>query len=191
MKKKPNHIRIIGGQWKRSVVEIPIATDLRPTPSRVRETLFNWLAPDIAGMACLDLFAGSGILGLEALSRGAESCTWVEREPVISQALKQNLARLTKTTSHTMETSIVQQNALSWLSQPGLPTYDLIFIDPPFQTDLLRQSIASIQQHHPALYKRSLFYLESAKKLDAQLPADLQAVKTAHYGQVYFGLYAA
>ena len=90
----PNQIRIIGGQWRSRRLEFPNAPGLRPTPDRVRETLFNWLAPVLPGARCLDLFAGSGALGIEALSRGAAEVLFIEREPLAVRALRENLTRL-------------------------------------------------------------------------------------------------
>ncbi|HVQ62861.1 MAG TPA: 16S rRNA (guanine(966)-N(2))-methyltransferase RsmD, partial [Burkholderiales bacterium] len=89
-----NTVRIIGGQWRSRILEFPDAADLRPTPDRVRETLFNWLGQDLGGKNCLDLFAGSGALGFEALSRGAVSAVMVEKDPEVLRALRENAQKL-------------------------------------------------------------------------------------------------
>src|SRR4026208_318989 len=94
MPARSNSVRIIGGEWRRRLIHFPGAADLRPTPDRVRETLFNWLGQDLTGMACLDLFAGSGALGFEALSRGAASVIMVEKDPAVLRALRDNAQKL-------------------------------------------------------------------------------------------------
>src|SRR5215469_13737471 len=108
-------IRIIGGSLRNSRVEVPEAPGLRPTPDRVRETLFNWLQPVIEGSRCLDLYAGTGALGLEAVSRGAALVTFVERDPKLSAALKANLARLK------VQAAVVGDDAARWLKGGGKP----------------------------------------------------------------------
>lgn len=140
MTKKNHHggtgqIRIIGGLWRGRKLPVPDSAGLRPTTDRVRETLFNWLAPDIQGARCLDCFAGSGALGLEALSRHAASATLLELERPIAQQLEKNLATLGATTGQ-----VINTNTLQYLAQQGQP-YNLVFIDPPFRKGLLEQTI--------------------------------------------------
>ena len=186
-----HQVRIIGGTLKRSILRFPESEDVRPTTDRVRETLFNWLAPHIQGVSCLDLFAGSGVLGLEALSRGARACTMIERDAVVCQAIKQNTARLFHDQNHAHAT-IIQQDALRWLDQPqDLSRYCVVFLDPPYQSNLLAQTLKLIKQHHIPLYQKALFYLEHHQPLEQCLTQGLNPIKTAHYAQVYFGLYRA
>ena len=113
---RAQQLRVIAGRWRSRRLSFPELPGLRPTPDRVRETLFNWLAPVLPGARCLDLFAGSGALGIEALSRGAAEVVFVERHPVAIRALRENLARLNGAGAR-----IEQAEALAWLRQPGTP----------------------------------------------------------------------
>ena len=124
-------LRIVGGSLRGSKLAIDDAAGLRPTPDRVRETLFNWLAPTIAGARCLDLFAGTGALGIEALSRGAARVDFVERDARLAQQLRDNLVRLKQT-----DAGVRNADALSLLAEPPQLAYDLVFIDPPFDAEL-------------------------------------------------------
>ena len=125
-----NRVRIIGGEYRRRILRFPTALQLRPTPDRVRETVFNWLGQDLSGLSCLDLFAGSGALGFEAASRGASQVLMLERDRQVVSALREN-QRLLKTN----RVQIVQGDALEFLrdghSAPGGP-YDVVFLDPPY-----------------------------------------------------------
>ena len=136
MNKKPRsggagQIRIIGGLWRGRKLPVPDSAGLRPTTDRVRETLFNWLAPDIQGARCLDCFAGSGALGLEALSRHAASATLLELERPVAQQLEKNLTTLGCKTGR-----VINTNTLQFLAQNGEP-HDLVFIDPPLADNAL------------------------------------------------------
>jgi 16S rRNA (guanine966-N2)-methyltransferase len=123
---KQNRIRIIGGEWRSRLINFPDQQDLRPTPDRVRETLFNWLGQDMSGQRCLDLYAGSGALGFEAASRGAKTVVMVERERGAHAALEANRAAL-----NAAQINIVRADALDFLrGTPGV--YDVVFLDPPF-----------------------------------------------------------
>ncbi|MCU0973474.1 MAG: 16S rRNA (guanine(966)-N(2))-methyltransferase RsmD, partial [Burkholderiales bacterium] len=126
-----NRVRIIGGAWRRRFVHFPAVEGLRPSPDRVRETLFNWLGHDLTGLACLDLYAGSGALGFEAASRGAARVLMVERDRVVARALRENAARLAAT-----QVEVVQADALAHLRH-DTRMYDVVFLDPPFSEDLL------------------------------------------------------
>ena len=130
MPQPPRKVRIIAGRLRGSKLEVPDRPGLRPTPDRVRETLFNWLAPRIEGARCLDLFAGSGALGLEAISRGAASVVLVERDPALAASLRAAIARLGATGAEARCT-----DALAFLAGPATP-FDLVFVDPPFGADL-------------------------------------------------------
>ena len=125
-----NQIRIIGGQYRRRLLAFPDAPGLRPTPDRVRETLFNWLGQDLPGWHCLDLFAGSGALGFEAASRGAARVVMVERERAALDTLQANRILL-----HAAQTDIQRADSATWLAS-NTELFDLIFLDPPFDSDL-------------------------------------------------------
>lgn len=130
-------VRLIGGRWKRTPLPVPVSAGLRPTPARVRETLFNWLGQDLSGWRVLDAFAGTGALGLEAASRGANSVTLLERDATLARALKTVVQRLTQGASAQPGQCIeVQQaDALTWMRRaPG--AFDLVFLDPPFDEGL-------------------------------------------------------
>jgi 16S rRNA (guanine(966)-N(2))-methyltransferase RsmD len=121
-----NQVRIIGGQWRSRLLRFPDAEQLRPTPDRVRETLFNWLGQDLTGLTCLDLFAGSGVLGLEAASRGAQLVVMVERDPIAFKALREN-ANLLQASG----VELVRTDALEFLTSDAR-VYDVVFLDPPY-----------------------------------------------------------
>lgn len=157
-----NQVRVIAGQWRGRRLEFPDLPGLRPTPDRVRETLFNWLAPVLPGARCLDLFAGSGALGIEALSRGAANVVFVERQPHAVRALRDNLMRL-KAENVRVEMS----DALAWLCQPATP-FEIIFLDPPFGQGLLEPACALLEQHG-WLADAAWIYLETETELE-QLP---------------------
>lgn len=127
-------LRIIGGQWRSRRLRFPDAGGVRPTPARTRETLFNWLAVYLPGSRCLDLFAGSGALGLEALSRGAEQVLLVDHTPVLANALKQNLSAL-----DTDRGTVVCEAVESFLRQPPQTPFDIVFMDPPFHQGWLER----------------------------------------------------
>ncbi|WP_034945022.1 16S rRNA (guanine(966)-N(2))-methyltransferase [Erwinia oleae] len=147
-------IRIIGGQWRGRKLPVPDSAGLRPTTDRIRETLFNWLAPVIQGARCLDCFAGSGALALEALSRHAASATLLELERPVAQQLEKNLATLGAQTGN-----VINANALKWLEQNGEP-YDVVFIDPPFRKGLLEQTLTLLETKG-WLAEDALIYVES------------------------------
>ena len=149
----PNEVRIIGGQWKRTRLPVADRPGLRPTPDRVRETLFNWLGQDLTGWRCVDAFAGTGALGMEAASRGAIDVLLVESEGVLVDQLREVIKRLSA------ENVRVQRgNALSVLA--GLPpaSVDLVFLDPPFTSELYDKALAAAM---PALKPQGLVYLEA------------------------------
>lgn len=134
-------VRIIGGRWRGSKLPVADLPGLRPSSDRVRETLFNWLQPVVPGAQCLDLFAGSGALGLEAASRGAAQVVLVEREHALAESLRASVARLEGATD-TVE--IIQADALRWLAQPPSQAFDLVFLDPPFAARLWDSIFAAL-----------------------------------------------
>lgn len=176
-------IRIIGGQWRGRKLPVPDSAGLRPTTDRVRETLFNWLAPDIQEARCLDCFAGSGALGLEALSRYAASATLLELERSVAQQLSQNLQTLRAT-----QAKVVQTNTLQWLSQPGEP-FDVVFVDPPFRKGLLQETLTLLEQNG-WLAAEALIYVESEVENGAPVaPANWGLYREKIAGQVAYRLY--
>lgn len=176
-------IRIIGGQWRGRKLPVPDSAGLRPTTDRVRETLFNWLAPDIQEARCLDCFAGSGALGLEALSRYAASATLLEMERVVAQQLSQNLQTLRAT-----QGTVVQTNTLQWLSQPGEP-FDVVFVDPPFRKGLLLETL-TLLENNGWLAENALIYVESEVEHSTPVaPANWDLYREKIAGQVAYRLY--
>lgn len=129
---QPGAVRIIGGRWRGTRLAVADAPGLRPTSDRVRETLFNWLQPMLPGARVLDLFAGSGALGLEALSRGAREAVLVERDPRLAESLRDAVARLQAGS----QAQVVRADALAWLGVPLHGRFDLVFLDPPFDAGL-------------------------------------------------------
>lgn len=136
-----NRVRIIGGQYRRRLLSFPDGAGLRPTPDRVRETLFNWLGQDLPGWRCLDLFAGSGALGFEAASRGAGRVVMIERDRAALAALEQN-----RSTLDARQVEIVHADALAWLGH-NRETFDLAFVDPPFDSGLAAPALAAVATH--------------------------------------------
>lgn len=154
-----NQVRVIAGQWRGRRLEFPDLPGLRPTPDRVRETLFNWLAPVLPGARCLDLFAGSGALGIEALSRGAAEVVLVEHQPVAVRALRENLARL-----NAENVRVEMADALAWLRQPAT-LFEIVFLDPPFGQGLLKPVCAMLETAG-WLADAAWIYLEAEAELD-------------------------
>jgi 16S rRNA (guanine966-N2)-methyltransferase len=139
LQKKPGYVRIIGGRWRGRRIAVPPGTDLRPTPDRVRETLFNWLAPGIVGSRCLDLFAGTGVLGLEAASRGAGEVVLVENDREAAARLRELARALAPSVAR-----VVEADALAWLGGPAQP-FDIVFLDPPFGAGLLDSAARALE----------------------------------------------
>ena len=150
----PGSVRIIGGRWRGSKLPVALAPGLRPTSDRARETLFNWLQPMLAGARVLDLFAGSGALGLEALSRGAREALLVERDPALAQSLRETCARLGAGDAAT----VLRADALELLRAPLHGRFDLVFLDPPFADGRWQEALARLE---PWLAGDAWLYLES------------------------------
>ncbi len=146
---KRNEVRIIGGGWRGRRVHFPDSPGLRPTPDRVRETLFNWLQQSIAHTRCLDLFAGSGALGLEALSRGAREVVFVEHAAVAAASLRGELVRL----GGGANAQVVQTAAARFLSAPGAP-FDVVFLDPPFGQGTLAEYVTLLDERRMGEQRR-------------------------------------
>ena len=182
VQKKPNSLRIIGGEWRGRRIRFPAVPGLRPTPDRVRETLFNWLAGVIAGSRCLDLFAGSGALGLEALSRGARAVTFVEREREAAGRLRETTAALAPERSVVVETE-----AIAWLAGKPAP-YDIAFVDPPFGSNLQSAALEALMRGG-WLAAGAFVYVE-ARAVDGMpaLPAGLVPHRSGRAGLVGYHL---
>ena len=132
-----SEVRLIGGRWKRSKLPVADAPGLRPTPDRVRETLFNWLGPDLSGWRCLDAFAGSGALGFEAASRGAAQVLLLERDRKLARSLGESKARLGADNLR-----IEAADAMAWMARCAADAFELVFIDPPFDLPLVEPALA-------------------------------------------------
>jgi 16S rRNA (guanine966-N2)-methyltransferase len=180
----PSRVRIIGGLWKRSPLAVVDLPGLRPTPDRVRETLFNWLGHDLSGWRCLDLYAGSGALGFEAASRGADRVVLVERDARAADGLRAAKARLK---ADAIE--VVQGDAVAWLARSG-EQFDLVFLDPPFDGAELARALPRIA---PVLAPGAALYVESPTPLTPDAPPldavpGLQAHRADKAGQVHYHL---
>ena len=175
-----SRIRIIGGEWRGRLIRVPAVPGLRPTPDRVRETLFNWLGQDLSDLVCLDLFAGSGALGLEAASRGAGHVTLVEQDRRALSVLRIN-ARLLG--AERLE--LVRADALQFLAA-NQRRYDLIFLDPPYHQAWLDRVAPLLQR---ALAPQALVYAEAEYRVERI--ANRCTVKQGQAGQVHYHLLRA
>ena len=149
----PSKVRIIAGQWRGRSIEFPNLKSLRPTPDRVRETLFNWLFPSIVGAKCLDLFAGSGALGFEALSRGAAYTVLIDNNARVCKQLKEQAQTL-----NANNICIVHQEATQFITD-NQDSFDIVFIDPPFNSKLA-STLADMLLEHPMLNNQAMIYIE-------------------------------
>lgn len=179
-------LRIIGGRWRGRRLPIPAGTfpGLRPTPDRVRETLFNWVAPTIAGARVLDAFAGTGALGFEAASRGADEVLLIERVPGLAAGLRAAAARL--------ETSALQVHcgdSLDWLARAPVRPFDLVLLDPPFGQGLLTPAVAALQRGWLAAGARLYLELGVQEHLPV-LPSGWHLLRDRRAGQVRYALAA-
>jgi 16S rRNA (guanine966-N2)-methyltransferase len=177
-------LRIIGGSWRGRRLRFPASPQIRPTPDRVRETLFNWLARRVPGARCLDLFAGSGALGLEALSRGAAHVTFVEHD---SAAAREIAARLTEWGAHAA--SVEHADARAFLGRTPEAPFDIVFLDPPFASALLEESAARLEQGG-WLADGARIYLECPASAAPRVPPPWIALKAKHAAEVGYHLYA-
>ena len=161
----PHRIRIIAGFWRSRQVEIVDVTGLRPSTDRVRETVFNWLNPYLNQAKVIDLFAGTGILGMESCSRGAKETLLIEKNPVVFRALQNNLEKLKPNPPHSVITAVAM-DALQWLKNQDSIDADLVFIDPPFeQINLLEEALLLISAK-TKMDTSPIIYVESSSKLD-------------------------
>lgn len=175
-------LRIIAGRWRGRRLPVVDAGGLRPTADRVRETLFNWLAPVVPGSRCLDLYAGTGALGFEALSRGAAHCVFVERARGPAEALRAACRALQAGDA----AEVVQADADAWLKRDRR-RFDLVFLDPPFADDALARSCAAVADE-AVLAPGGLVYVETDAAADLPVPGGFRLRREARAGQVRFGL---
>jgi 16S rRNA (guanine966-N2)-methyltransferase len=186
-KQQSNQLRIIGGQWRGRKLAFPTLEGLRPTPDRIRETLFNWLNTELAGSVCLDLFAGSGALGLEAVSRGAAHTDLVDSAAAACLQLNQHLHAL-----KTDKANVHQATAEHWLQQCASNSrsgYNIIFLDPPFHQQLAARCIDLIDQHQ-LLAPTAWVYLEmNSGEASPALPTNWQPYREKTAGQVCYRLF--
>lgn len=176
--------RIIGGKWRGRVIRFDDAEGLRPTTDRIRETVFNWLQAYLPRSTCLDAFAGSGVLGFEALSRGAAEVVFVEKNKKTASKIKDNIKLLEANNS-----SIYQQDTINWLTSTKInKSFDLVFLDPPFHLDLLRKSSEALM-NCGCLAKDAIIYVEHAIDEEVDLPTNWKSLKHKHAGQVSYQLF--
>ena len=181
--KNSNSLRIIAGQWRGRKLRFAAVEGLRPTPDRIRETLYNWLQNQIEGLRVLDLFAGSGALGLEALSRGAAHCTFVEQNRAAAQCIEEQLALLGCNRGR-----VINTDTLNLLQQRPQQSFDLILLAPPFRQNLLEPCLQLLQQNH-WLSTQSWIYLECEKELKSlPLPPHWRLHRSKQAGQVAYHL---
>ena len=178
-----NKLRIIGGDWRSRQISFDDAPGLRPTPARVRETLFNWLQMDVLNSRCLDLYAGSGALGFEAASRGAKRVVQVENNIKACQKLRENIAVLAA-----KQITVLAQDATQYL-QGAAEAFDLVFLDPPFGQNLL-PPVCQLLEQHGWLSPYAKIYVEAEKQLIlSDMPANWQLLKHKTAGEVGYHLF--
>lgn len=180
-----NQIRIIGGEWRSRQITFNDLPGLRPTPNRVRETVFNWLQFDIPGSRCLDLFAGSGALGFEAASRGAKDVVQVEQDANTCRALHENADKF-----NAKHIKIVKDNVLRFLAVNKPEPFDIVFLDPPFGLNLATQTCQLLEDkswlnEHAKIYVEA----ESGNKILEIMPANWRLMKSKTTGEVSYRLF--
>jgi|TARA_B100000131_G_scaffold277472_1_gene281353 16S rRNA (guanine966-N2)-methyltransferase len=185
MPKKQATTRIIGGSLRGSKLPFKENRSIRPTEGKTKETLFNWLLNDLEGKTCLDMFAGTGSLGIEALSRGAKEVVFVEKQKKLADSLKTNLKRLQVYSS----SQVLNANAFS-IDFDNLPyKFDILFIDPPFRENLIQRSLDFVKSSN-LLTPKALIYLECETELElVELTRDLNLLKESKGGQTQYCLY--
>ena len=176
----PGEVRLIGGQWKRSKLPVADRAGLRPTPDRVRETLFNWLGQDLTGWRVLDAFAGSGALGFEAASRGAAEVLLIERDTELLRSLGEVKARLKADA-----VQVLGADAVAWLARCAPARFELVLIDPPFDSKAFEPALAAAA---PCVVPGGFLYLEAPREFDAA-PAGLALHRHLRAGAVHAHLF--
>ena len=176
-------LRIVAGNWRSRLLDIADVPGLRPTSTRIRETLFNWLAPGLPGARCLDLCAGTGALGLEALSRGAASAVFVERSAIATRMLRANIATL-----QAEGAEVLQMDALDFSQAQASAPFDLVFLDPPFAADMLND-LCRLLSDRKLLASNARIYLEQDRdRPEPELPEGWQVLKNKTAGNVRYML---
>jgi len=184
-KSSAGQLRIVAGIWRSRLLQIADVPGLRPTPERIRETLFNWLAPSIHGAKCLDLCAGTGALGLEALSRGAGELVFVERSAIAFKTLKSNIALLGAANA-----DVLNLDAQQYLGDPNPQRFDIVFLDPPFAADLYDE-LCRLLVEQRWLADDARIYIEMDKdQPELSLPPGWQVLKNKTAGKVRYMLAA-
>jgi len=173
----PHEVRIVGGTLKRSKLPVPDRPGLRPTPQRVRETLFNWLGQDLSGWACLDAFAGSGALGFEAASRGAAPVVMLERDPELAESLRASRQRL-----RADAVRVERCDALAWMRTAAPAQFQLVLLDPPFDAPELLPAAIEAATHLTS--ETGAIYVESGDAL-REPPPGFTIWRQAHAGAVW------
>lgn len=196
MKKKTpaltNELRIIGGTYRSRKLSFPSEEGLRPTGNRIRETLFNWLAPEITGAHCLDLFAGSGALGMEALSRGAADCLFIDRSQRVCESIRKNLDQLDPKLRTDHKAEVMCADSINGLTNirptAGEALFDIVFVDPPFALNIASQ-VCNQLEVSGLLSSPCLVYLETSSSVPAAaLPTNWQVSKERTSGHVCYQL---
>ncbi|TFG85207.1 MAG: 16S rRNA (guanine(966)-N(2))-methyltransferase RsmD [Chromatiales bacterium] len=186
----PGSVRIIGGRWRGRRIDVVDGAELRPTPDRVRETLFNWLMPVLPGVRCLDLYAGTGVLGLEALSRGAAESWFVERDAGAAAAIEATLQRLNDPGTGSRDGStdrVLTTDAERWLGKPPLSTFGLVFLDPPYAANNLADLCTLLARGW--LAEQATVYLETSRSQSLPvLPEGWHLHRESQAGDVRFAL---
>ena len=185
-KSQPGRLRIVAGKWRSRLLEIADVPGLRPTSARIRETVFNWLAPGLAGARCLDLFAGTGALGLEALSRGAAHCDLVEKSARAVATLLSNVATL-----KSEDATVHATDALDFLRQADDGKFDIVFLDPPFAADMLSDLCRLLDEGSLHAENASVYIEEDRSGPAFELPARWRVMKTRNAGNVRYSLVEA
>ena len=175
-------IRIIGGDWRGRRLQVMEQQGLRPTPDRVRETLFNWLMPYVAGADCIDVCAGTGALAFECLSRGANSAVLLEKDKKTADKLQEMNAVLQA------DAQIHCANALSYLKQQPIKKFDIAFVDPPYDLQLHEKLFTALQEEK-WLSEKALIYTEKNQKQHVAVPESWQLLKEGKAGQIEYFLY--
>lgn len=190
-KKKPtahstSQLRIIGGQWRGRKLSVADVEGLRPTGDRIRETLFNWLQQDIRGVHCLDCFAGTGALGLEALSRGAQSTVFIEHHPLAAAKVREHCKLLG---IESPQYEVIQNDVITWLAAPHVKpaSIDIAFLDPPFSQNLWQPAIAALEKSQ-LLSNKAWIYIEAPKRHSVQLPPNWEIYREKIAGDICYSL---
>ena len=178
-----NQLRIIGGEWRGRKLDFPDVDDLRPTADRVRETLFNWLQMHIPGARCLDLFTGSGAIGLEALSRGAAQVVMVEQDRAAAQQIRQHLRTLNSSAGQVENMDVFQ-----YLNEDANDKFDVVFLDPPYRLGCLEKCCEFLEQHSWLSDKAYIYLEDSRKNPPPSLPKNWKLIRNKTAGDVAYYL---